>query len=301
VRPLPFALAGSAGGGSGIPPSKKPSAEGTVVCSSSDVVQTKIGPVWYTGTIQTWNAATVYVDRGVYYGDAEGGYDATRQYSSLKRCESIQPAPELEQELRQQLDAYQCRLGRHVYGGNATSVEDALCRGFGRSSEGNWYREGLTTDQKELLRTWEGKIEALPALKDAWEQYTYCQRPSLDWTNGNYVGEEEWFSNKAKDLEPTHHWNVAATAVSFCGLLVWILLSPHRGNGAEQLDQKLGSFYAMQFASNLLVAVASVLYSCKSSVFYSLFLLVYVGGSVVGTNILCHRYLMEKATAMSKV
>ena len=60
----------------------------------------------------------------------------------------------------------------------------------------------------------------------------------------------------------------------------------------------VGSFYAMQFASNLLVAVASVLYSCKSSVFYSLFLLVYVGGSVVGTNIMCHRYVLLAVAAI---
>ena len=143
-------------------------------------------------------------------------------------------------ELRRQLDAYQCRLGKHVQQGgnvNVTSVEDALCRQFGTSPEGNWYREGLTSEHQ--LEPWATDIaDRLPELRYKWEQYNYCNSPSSTWTHGKYSLEDEWFNNKAKDLYPTHPWNVAAAAVSCCCLMVWILLSPHRGKSAKRLDQR---------------------------------------------------------------
>jgi hypothetical protein len=51
----------------------------------------------------------------------------------------------------------------------------------------------------------------------------------------------------------------------------------------------VGSFFAIHFVANLLVTVAAVLYSCESSGFYAMFLFIYLGVSVVGVNILCHR------------
>jgi hypothetical protein len=165
----------------------------------------------------------------------------TFSLSLVYNADTHAKAPELEAELRRQSDAYQCRLGKHVQQGNAnvTSVEDALCRQFGTSSEGNWYREGLTTEhQLEQLTTWQDDIaDRLPQLQYKWEQYNYCDSPSSIWTNGKYTLEEEWFNNKAKDLYPMHPWYVAAAAVSFCCLMVWILLSPHRGESAKRLDQ----------------------------------------------------------------
>jgi hypothetical protein len=52
---------------------------------------------------------------------------------------------------------------------------------------------------------------------------------------------------------------------------------------------QVGSFYAVRFVANMLVAVAAVLYSCESSGFYAMFLFVYLGVSVVSVNILGHR------------
>jgi hypothetical protein len=52
---------------------------------------------------------------------------------------------------------------------------------------------------------------------------------------------------------------------------------------------QVGSYYAMHFVANMLVAVAAVLYSCESSGFYAMFLFTYLGVSVVGVNILGHR------------
>ncbi len=56
------------------------------------------------------------------------------------------------------------------------------------------------------------------------------------------------------------------------------------------LHSSVGSFYAVHFVANMLVTVAAVLYSCESSGLYAMFLFVYLGVSVVGVNILGHRY-----------
>jgi hypothetical protein len=311
--------AGSPTRGSQVPFSTKPSAEGTTVCLSSDSVQQDSVFFWYFGTIQTWEASTVYVNRGMY-GEGKVEIADIRQYRSAKQCSSIQPgtesffhshpiplcvclclcvclylclcpempsahikgsffhlqpcdslplfvfpflslplfvsclqcrhththnthalAPELEAELRRQLDAYQCRLGKHVQPGNmnVTSVEEALCGHFGTSAKGNWYREGLTAEHHfEQWATWQHDIaDRLPELRTKWEQYNYCHSPSSTWTYGKYTLEDEWFNNKAKDLYPMHLWNVGAAAVSFCCLMVWFLLSPHREQSAKRLDQ----------------------------------------------------------------
>ena len=55
----------------------------------------------------------------------------------------------------------------------------------------------------------------------------------------------------------------------------------------------MGSFYAMHFVANMLVAVAAVLYSCETSGFYAMFLFVYLGVSVVAVNILGHRCVQD--------
>ncbi len=143
-----------------------------------------------------------------------------------------------------------------------TSVEEALCRQFGTSPKGNWYREGLTSKQQlEPWATWQNDIAArLPELQYKWDQHNYCNSPSSTWTDGGeYTLEDEWFNNKAKDLFPTHPWYVAATAVSFCCLMVWILLSPHRGERAKRLDVTctLNSSLAV-CRDNLLFRISSV-------------------------------------------
>ena len=97
---------------------------------------------------------------------------------------------------------------------------------------------------------------------------------------------------------------------------------------AVVLNTTVGSFYLMQFVGNLLVVVASCLYSCEHERYYPFLLLLYLGIAVMGTNILCHRsidcwvpfhhrciafhplrphspshfrYLLEKAKAMTKM
>jgi hypothetical protein len=62
----PSPYAGSPMGGSEVQASQKLSAQGTMVCLSSDSVQQRDSYWWYFGTIQTWDASTVYVDKGTY-------------------------------------------------------------------------------------------------------------------------------------------------------------------------------------------------------------------------------------------
>ena len=51
----------------------------------------------------------------------------------------------------------------------------------------------------------------------------------------------------------------------------------------------------MQFFGSVACAVLSSFYSCESSDYIYPYLFTYMGISVVATNILCHRYLVEKA------
>jgi hypothetical protein len=65
------------------------------------------------------------------------------------------------------------------------------------------------------------------------------------------------------------------------------------------LHSSVGSFYAIHFVANMLVAVAAVLYSCESSGFYAMFLFIYLGVSVVSVNILGHRWCAQDNTPLS--
>ena len=55
------------------------------------------------------------------------------------------------------------------------------------------------------------------------------------------------------------------------------------------LIMAVGSFYAVQFGGNLIVAAVNCFYSCKDERVYTVLLFLYLGVSVIGTNILCHR------------
>ena len=54
----------------------------------------------------------------------------------------------------------------------------------------------------------------------------------------------------------------------------------------------------VQLIGNLLVMVASYAYSCRHENYEKVFAWVYLGISVISTNVLCHRYLLEKARVM---
>jgi hypothetical protein len=65
----------------------------------------------------------------------------------------------------------------------------------------------------------------------------------------------------------------------------------------------VGSYFALQWLANLLVTATSLGSNCVASetvytVVYLISLLVSHGLSGIGTNLLCHRYLCEKARVM---
>ena len=65
----------------------------------------------------------------------------------------------------------------------------------------------------------------------------------------------------------------------------------------------MGSYFALQWLANLLVAAAALESNCVQSliatqVLFLVNLFATYGLSVIGTNLLCHRYLVEKARVM---
>ena len=142
----------------------------------------------------------------------------------------------MQQQLHQQLDQYQCQYGKH-YDEEMSTVDAVLCHHFGKSTDGNWYRERPTDDQMVQFREWKDEFKTLDVLDSAVKESDWCEGISESWPNENYENELEWFTNKAKDLLPTHQWNVASTAVSLCCFFIWLCFSPHQGPGAEMLDR----------------------------------------------------------------
>jgi hypothetical protein len=68
----------------------------------------------------------------------------------------------------------------------------------------------------------------------------------------------------------------------------------------------VGSYFALQWLANLLVTAAALSVNCTSSgpIFAAgglINIFVSFGLSVVGTNLLCHRYLCEKALVMVRL
>jgi hypothetical protein len=71
-------------------------------------------------------------------------------------------------------------------------------------------------------------------------------------------------------------------------------------------SSQVGSYVAVQWLANLVVAASALGQNCTRSetektALYLLNLLVSFGLSVIGTNLLCHRYLVEKARVMIKM
>jgi hypothetical protein len=68
----------------------------------------------------------------------------------------------------------------------------------------------------------------------------------------------------------------------------------------------VGSYFALQWLANLLVAATALGHNCVQSAtankaLHLLNLFAAHGLSVIGTNLLCHRYLVEKARVMTKL
>jgi hypothetical protein len=72
------------------------------------------------------------------------------------------------------------------------------------------------------------------------------------------------------------------------------------------LSLSVGSYFALQWLANLLITATALGQNCTLSntantVLWLINLLASFGLSVIGTNLLCHRYLIEKARVMIKM
>jgi hypothetical protein len=108
---------------------------------------------------------------------------------------------------------------------------------------------------------------------------------------------------------PAHLWNSASASASLLCFLNWLCKSPHITNQREcsrseyLLDRKLGACFGLQLYSNIAKLSINAAVSCTTSVVVyevlsALFFLVFGVLSVFWTNILCHRYLLEKVKAV---
>jgi hypothetical protein len=106
-------------------------------------------------------------------------------------------------------------------------------------------------------------------------------------------------------LLPSHTLNMLSVGVSLLSLLLWALCSPHDSEHSEKLDMCLGSYFFFQLVSKLFVAVAQVGSVCTASksgyaVAEFSYILCFFSFSVVATNLLCHRYLLEKSESLER-
>jgi hypothetical protein len=87
----------------------------------------------------------------------------------------------------------------------------------------------------------------------------------------------------------------------------WLFFSPHRFNTAEidaELDRKLMSFLLTQCVSQFCVLVLALWSCCPNAIATFIVLGMYngasFGGSIMATNILCHRHLFAQAKYMAR-
>jgi hypothetical protein len=112
--------------------------------------------------------------------------------------------------------------------------------------------------------------------------------------------------NAASDLLPSYYINAASLLTCFICKMVYVFFSPHRKCSSAYvtaLDRKLGSFFFLSFAGSLLVAATQTftvcaVHSTNYDIGHALMLMTSVGFCVQGTNLLCHRYLLQRAVIM---
>jgi hypothetical protein len=119
-------------------------------------------------------------------------------------------------------------------------------------------------------------------------------------------GDWDFDDNAGRYLFPAHLLNSLALAIAHVGFLMWLFLSPHMNfKEAVQLDWACGSFFMFNFLANLLNTGAGAKECSSSRTPHDILLFVSIlampGISIGVCNILCHRYLIEKAKAILKM
>jgi hypothetical protein len=123
-------------------------------------------------------------------------------------------------------------------------------------------------------------------------------------SEANMSGKEWKFDNMAQRyLLPAHFFNMASTTVSSFGFVVWLYCSPHMERDID-LDRKLGTYVIIRLLGNVLVNGAAVWRCSTSPIVFGVMQtidLVSTFGFAMLTNLLCHRYLLEKASTLTRL
>jgi hypothetical protein len=105
---------------------------------------------------------------------------------------------------------------------------------------------------------------------------------------------------------PTVYFLIASALVSWVSMVAWLFASPHKigaSSTARSLDRKLGSYTFARLLANMCQLVIECR-RCTSSplvleVGSFLGITIFFGIGIIGSNLLLHRYLLEKACAVS--
>lgn len=112
--------------------------------------------------------------------------------------------------------------------------------------------------------------------------------------------------NAVISLLPSHYFSTFSTFVSLASFLIWLFYSPYIALvDAEGLDRKLGCYYAVNLVGNALM-LGLYSFGCTSNqeqadIMFLIASALTFGVSIIGTNILSHRYMLEKANIMVKL
>jgi hypothetical protein len=105
----------------------------------------------------------------------------------------------------------------------------------------------------------------------------------------------------------TQSWRTASVIVALVCFVTWLFACPHdvvsANSQSKLLDRKCGMVFGVALYGNILLAVMGSIDLCVTGkladAFQFLTLLVAFGILVVGRNLLCHRYLLQKASVMT--
>jgi hypothetical protein len=122
------------------------------------------------------------------------------------------------------------------------------------------------------------------------------------WRNTHYT-----YNSEFTFLARNHWLSAAVLLVSLSVHLWWLFGSPHRlatAPEARHLDRKLGSFFGVQLLADFVIATIGPLSYCSGSVpvyriFNVLGMTMKAMVSMQATNLLSHRYLIERAQIMT--
>jgi hypothetical protein len=126
---------------------------------------------------------------------------------------------------------------------------------------------------------------------------------------GEQRGEHDWgdFDDQAQRyIFPAHWLNSLALVVAYAGFLLWLFRSPHMASiEAVYLDRTCGSFFMLNLLGNVVITGAGLKVCFASyttrAILISMYGLGLFGISIFGCNVLCHRYLIEKAKTIMKL